>query len=237
MRSIANGHQAVHTGYLDDFSLKQGQRTVCLIVSGALRFAIAVAMSVAFAAAPFFAQAQQMFPVKPIRLVASTTAGSQPDMLARMIAHKMSEHWGQAVVIENRSGAGGMLAASMVARATPDGHTLLYALPNFAISAVLQPSLPYDPFKDFAGATQIGISTNVLVVSPSLGVKSVKDFIALAKSQPGKLIFASSATGSADTSRQVRPREPGWSPAAARQTTSRAAGSSNRRCSATSRTR
>jgi tripartite-type tricarboxylate transporter receptor subunit TctC len=152
---------------------------------------------VAFAAAPVFAQAQQNFPVKLVRLVVATTAGSQPDMLARMIAQKMSENWGSTVVMENRPGGGGILAASTVARAAPDGHTLLYALPNFAISAVLQPSLPYDPFKDFAGATQIGISTNVLVVSPSLGVKSVKDFIALAKAQPGKLIFASSATGSA----------------------------------------
>ncbi len=152
---------------------------------------------VAFAAAPVFAQAQQNFPVKLVRLVVATTAGSQPDMLARMIAQKMSENWGSTVVMENRPGGGGILAASTVARAAPDGHTLLYALPNFAISAVLQPSLPYDPFNDFAGATHIGISTNVLVASPALGVKSVKDLIALAKAQPGKLVFASSAAGSA----------------------------------------
>ena len=114
-----------------------------------------------------------------------------------MIGQKMSENWGQPVVIDNRPGGGGTLAATMVAKAAPDGHTLLYALPNFAISVALQPSVPYDPFKDFAGATQIGITTNVLVASPALGVKSVKDFIALAKAQPGKLIFASSATGSA----------------------------------------
>jgi tripartite-type tricarboxylate transporter receptor subunit TctC len=152
---------------------------------------------VALAAAPGIPQAQQNFPSKPIRLVAPTTAASQPDFLARMIGQKLSESWGRPVVVDNRPGAGGILAASTVAKAAPDGHTLLYALPNFAISAVLQPSLPYDPLKDFAAATQIGMSTNVLVVSAGLGIKSVKDLIALAKAQPGKLIFASSATGSA----------------------------------------
>jgi tripartite-type tricarboxylate transporter receptor subunit TctC len=150
-----------------------------------------------FAAAPVLVQAQQKFPSKPIRLVAATTAGSQPDGIARMIGQKMSENWGQAVVIDNRSGAGGILAASTVAKAAPDGHTLLYALPNFVISPVLQSNVPYDPFKDFAGAGQIGISTNILVASPALGVKSVQDLIALAKAQPGKIICASSATGSA----------------------------------------
>jgi len=159
--------------------------------------AIAVASGVVFAASPVRAQVPHDYPSKPLRLVAATTAGSQPDMLARMIGQKLSERWGQAVVIDNRPGAGGTLAAGAVARAAPDGHTLLYALPNFAISAVLQPALPYDPLKDLAGATQIGISTNVLVASPALGVKSVQELIALAKGQPGKLIFASSAVGSA----------------------------------------
>lgn len=118
-------------------------------------------------------------------------------MLARVIAQKMSENWGRPVVMDNRPGAGGILAASTVAKAAPDGYTLLYSLPNFAISTALQPSLPFEPLKDFTGITQIGFSTNVLVLTPSLGVKSVKDLIALAKAQPGKLVFASSATGSA----------------------------------------
>lgn len=151
----------------------------------------------ALAAASLLAQAQQNFPSKAIRLVASTTAGGQPDAVARMIAQKMSEHWGRPVVMDNRPGAGGVLAASMVAKAAPDGHTLLYTLPNFAISAVLQPNLPFDPLKDFAGVSQIGMSTNVLIVAPALGVKSVKELIALAKAQPGKLIFGSGATGTA----------------------------------------
>jgi tripartite-type tricarboxylate transporter receptor subunit TctC len=159
--------------------------------------AIAVVMGIALAAAPGIAQAQQAFPSKPIRLVASTTAGSQPDGIARMLAQKMSENWGRPVVLENRPGAGGVLAAAMVAKATPDGHTLMYSLPNFAISPVLQQSVPYDPVKDFAGISQIGFSTNVLVAAPALGAKSVNDLVALAKAQPGKLICASSATGSA----------------------------------------
>ena len=160
-------------------------------------FALVVAAGVTFAAAPVFAQAPQNFPSKPIRLVASTTAGSQPDSIARMLGQKMSESWGRPVIVDNRPGAGGVLAANTVVKATPDGHTLLYALPNFAISAVLQPSLPYDPLKDLAGIIQIGFSTNLLVVAPALGVKSVNDLIALAKGQPGKIIFGSSPTGSA----------------------------------------
>jgi tripartite-type tricarboxylate transporter receptor subunit TctC len=162
-----------------------------------LAFAAAAVTGLTLAAVPTLPQAQQSFPTKPVRLVASTTAGSQPDMLARMIGQKMSDSWGRPVVIDNRPGAGGVLAATTVAKATPDGHTLLYSLPNFTISPVLQQSVPYDPVKDFAGITQIGFSTNVLVVAPGLAIKSVKDLVALAKSQPGKIIFASSATGSA----------------------------------------
>jgi tripartite-type tricarboxylate transporter receptor subunit TctC len=137
------------------------------------------------------------FPTKPVRLVVSTTAGSQPDSLARLFGQKLSESWGQPVVVDNRPGAQGTLAATPVSKAAPDGHTLLYALPNFAIGAVLQSNLPYDPLKDFTGITQIGFTTNVLVVTPTLGVKTVNNFIALAKGQPGKFIFGTSPTGSA----------------------------------------
>jgi tripartite-type tricarboxylate transporter receptor subunit TctC len=166
-----------------------------IYISQRLALKATVVTAVALAAVPHIAQAQS-YPSKPIRLVISTTAGGQPDMLARMIAQKMSESWGRPVVVDNRPGAGGVLAAIPVAKAAPDGHTVLYSLPNFAISTVLQPSVPYD-LKDFAGITQIGFSTNVLVATPALGVKSVKDLVAVAKAQPGKLILASSATGSA----------------------------------------
>lgn len=155
-----------------------------------------IALAIAPAALAQNSATGSAFPSKPIRVVAATTPGSQPDTIVRIIGQKMTESWGRAVVIDNRFGAGGVLAATLVAKATPDGHTLLYTLPNFAISSVLQPNIPYEP-KDYAGITQIGFSTNVLVATPALGVKSTKELIAFARAQPGKLIFASSATGSA----------------------------------------
>src|SRR5688572_23948515 len=117
-------------------------------------------MGVAFASAPDAAQAQG-YPSKPIRIVAATTAGGQPDSIARMIGQKLSESWGRPVIIDNRPGGGGLLAGGTVAKAAPDGHTVLYVLPIFTTGAVLQPSLPYDPLKDFVGIIQIGYSTNV----------------------------------------------------------------------------
>ena len=156
-------------------------------------FATAIAVGVAFAAAPVHAQAQQKFPGKPVRVVVPNPPGSQGDALARLIAQKLSERWGQPVVVDNRGGGVGTVAGSTVVKAAPDGHTLLQTA-GFAISAVLQTNLPYDPLKDFAGVVQIGIGTQVLVVSPALGVKSVKDFIAFAKTQP-KIIYGSSAVG------------------------------------------
>ena len=164
---------------------------------------LAIAAALACVSAPAAAQTQptstssgQAYPNKPVRVIISSTAGSQPDSIIRVVAQKLSEKWGKAVVIDNRPGAGGVLAATAVAKATPDGYTLLYTLPNFAISSVLQQSVPYQ-LKEFAGITQIGFSTNVLVVTPTLGAKSVKELVAAAKAQPGKLILASSATGSA----------------------------------------
>lgn len=157
--------------------------------------AAVIAAGIAATAAPDPAQAQQQFPTKPIRLVVGYTAGGQPDALARMIGQKMSERWKQPVVIDNRPGGGGTLAAAIVAKAAPDGHTLLLAGVNFAGSAALQPSLPYDPLKDFSRVSHLGFGTQVLVVAPAPGVTSVKDLIALAQAKPGKVIFASSAAG------------------------------------------
>ena len=160
-------------------------------------FATVIAAGVAAVAAPGFAQAQHKFPTKPIRLVVAFSAGGTPDTLARMIGPKMSESWTQPVVVENRPGAGGTIAAAIVAKAAPDGYTLLATSPGFAITAALQPNLPYDPLKDFAGVAQIGYSTTALVVAPALGVKSVKELIALAHAQPGKILFGSAGAGSA----------------------------------------
>ena len=133
-------------------------------------------------AAPVFAQTGDKFPTKPVRLIVGFSPGSATDFTARVFGQKLSDLWGQPVVIENRSGAGSTLANAMVAQATPDGHTLLVVSTSFAITAVLQgKNLPYDAIRDFRGVSQCGSTTGALVVPPSLGVKSVNELIALAK--------------------------------------------------------
>ena len=142
------------------------------------------------------AQPEPVFPSRPLRIIVPFSAGSQTDLLARMVGQKMSEQWGQQVVVDNRPGAGGTIAAAMVAAATPDGHTLMVHSAGHAINATLYSKLPFDTLRDFAGVSQIASVPNVLVVPPSLGVKSVKELIALAKQKPGQLNFGSAGTGS-----------------------------------------
>ena len=108
----------------------------------------------------------------------------------------MGESWGQTVVVENRPGAGTTLGADVVAKAAPDGHTLLMNSAAFAVSAAVYQKLPYDPLKDFAPVSQVAAAPIVVVVAPTLGVKSIKDLIALAKAQPGQINFGSSGVGS-----------------------------------------
>ncbi len=154
-----------------------------------------ITAGIAVTAAQGLAQAQPKFPTKPVRIVAPTSAGSQTDTLARMIGSKMSESWGQPVVVENRPGGGTTIGANVVAKAAPDGYTLLLAPAAFVTNAALQPNLPYDPLRDFAGVTQIGFSIPVLIVAPALGVKSVKDLIGLSQAKPGKILFGSAGAG------------------------------------------
>jgi tripartite-type tricarboxylate transporter receptor subunit TctC len=143
-------------------------------------------------AMPAWGQAQPKYPAKPVRVIVAFTAGGTSDLLARMIAPGMSEAWGQPVVIDPRPGASGTLAASIVAKAAPDGHTLLATSAAFPITAVMNTNLQYDPVKDFAGVAELGYGTTVLVVAPSLGVKSVKEMIAHANTRGGKpLLFGS----------------------------------------------
>jgi tripartite-type tricarboxylate transporter receptor subunit TctC len=142
------------------------------------------------------AAAQPRYPTKPVRIVVGFSPGSATDITARMVAPRLSEIWGQPVVIDNRSGAGGAIAAAAVARAAPDGYTLALISAAFAIGAVLHRDLGYDPVKDFVGVTQIGTSSGVLAVSPALGVKSVSELIALAKERPGKILYGSAGAGS-----------------------------------------
>ena len=153
-----------------------------------------IATGIAVAAAP--GVAAQNFPTKPVRLIVPFTAGSATDLLSRRIALKMSDNWGQQVVVDNRGGGGGTLGAGIVAKATPDGYTLLVHSIAFAMNAALYSKLPYDPLKDFAGVSQISVGTSLLVAAPTLGVKSLKDLIALAKQKPGQLNFSSSGVGS-----------------------------------------
>jgi len=140
--------------------------------------------------------AQERFPVRPVRIVVGFSPGSATDITARMIGPRLGELWGQPVVIDNRSGAGGTFAAAAVAKATPDGHTLALVSAAFAIGAVLHKDLPYDPHKDFVAVAQIGTTSGVLTVAPSLGVKSVQELIALAKERPGKIFYGSAGAGS-----------------------------------------
>jgi tripartite-type tricarboxylate transporter receptor subunit TctC len=158
--------------------------------------ASAIAAGIISLAAPDAAYAQQKFPSRPVRIVVPFTPGSATDISARMIAPRLGERWGQPVIIENRAGAGGTLAAAAVAQATPDGHTLLLVSAAFAIGAVLNANLPYDPLKDFTGVTQIGTTSGLLAASPALGVKSVKELIALARERPGKILYGSAGAGS-----------------------------------------
>jgi tripartite-type tricarboxylate transporter receptor subunit TctC len=158
--------------------------------------AAALAAGIA-ATMPGLAQNAQNFPSKPIRLIVPFSTGSGVDTNARMIAPKLQESWGQPIVVENRTGGGGRLGAAIVAKAPPDGYTLLWTSSAFTISAALFADLPYDPIKDFAGVTLIGNGTGAIVVAPSLGVKTVQDFIAYAQARPGKMLLGSAGAGSA----------------------------------------
>ena len=155
---------------------------------------IATGFTAATTALP--AQAQEKFPTKPVRIVVGFTPGSATDITARMVASKLSDIWGQSLVIENRSGTGGQLATVMVANATPDGHTLLMISTAMVINSVLPEKPLYNLLRDFTGVTQIGTVTTAVVVTPTLGVKSVKELIALAQERPGKLLFGTSGAGS-----------------------------------------
>ena len=158
--------------------------------------AIVSAAAITAASATYAADARVRYPERPVRFVVGFSPGSATDITARMVGPRLSEMWGQPVVIENRSGAGGSIANAAVAKAAPDGYTLALISASFAIGAVLHKDLPYDPIKDFVGVTQIGTSSGVLAVAVSLPVKSVKDLIALAKERPGKLIYGSAGAGS-----------------------------------------
>ena len=135
------------------------------------------------------------YPVKPVRML-SGAFGSPSDILTRIITPRLADMWGQPVVIENRPGAAGAIAAAILSKAAPDGYTLLLISAQFTIGAAMTPNLPYNALKDFAGVTQIGFSTSVLPVHPTLGPKTLKELLAWAQARPGKVLFSSGGAGS-----------------------------------------
>jgi tripartite-type tricarboxylate transporter receptor subunit TctC len=138
----------------------------------------------------------QTYPSKPIRMIVPFTPGGTTDILARTVGQKLGEAWGQPVVVDNRPGAGGNIGSELVAKAPPDGYTLLMGtISTHAINASLYRRLPFDPTRDFAPVSRVGTLPNILIVHPSVPVKSVKELIELARSKPGELNFASSGVG------------------------------------------
>lgn len=157
-------------------------------IFAALASALALALSATASA--------QGYPAKPVHLIISFPPGSSTDIVGRVVAQKLSEFWGQPVVAENRGGAGGTIAAGMVAKAAPDGYTLLIDSSGHAVSPAIYSKLPFDTLKDFVDIAPLAGQPNVLVVLPSSPIKSVADLVAEAKAKPGKINFASAGVGS-----------------------------------------
>jgi tripartite-type tricarboxylate transporter receptor subunit TctC len=139
----------------------------------------------------------QAYPSKPVRMLVGFAPGGGTDLMARVIGQKISEFWSQQVMVENRAGATGVIAADITAKSSPDGYTLLMGHVNSnAIAPRLFQKMPYDPLKDFVPVVYVGYVPNILAVHPSLAAKTVQELIVLAKAKPGQLTFASSGTGS-----------------------------------------
>ena len=138
---------------------------------------------------------QEKYPSRPIRWVAPSSVGGGNDALARLIGAKMTEHWGQQVVVDNRPGAGGIIGNDIVAKAAPDGYTILIVAGGFAVNPSLYKTIPYDTLKDFERISYVAHAPLVLVAHSSVGIKSVRELIELAKAKPGQLNYASSGVG------------------------------------------
>ena len=158
----------------------------------------APALLLAFCAGIAAAQtASQTFPTKPIRFIVPTAPGGGSDLIARALGQKYTQAWGQPVVVDHRPGAGMTIGIDLVAKATPDGHTVVLVNPSHAINATLMAKLPYDPVRDLIPVTVIATQAYAVVVSPTLAAKNIRELIALAKAKPRELSYASSGPGSA----------------------------------------
>ena len=141
--------------------------------------------------------AQPDWPVRPLRVVVPFTPGSATDITARFVAERLNAQLGQNLVVENRPGAGGTIGMAVVARAEPDGYTILVHSSSYTVTPSTYPNTPYNTLRDFSGVTPLANLPNVLVISPAKGIRSVKDLVALAKAKPGSLTYASAGAGSA----------------------------------------
>ena len=169
------------------------RRLVCcaLMAGGALLAAASPTLEAAQAGPA------QGYPTKPIRIIAQFQPGTSTDILARIVAQKLTEVWGQQVVVDNRPGAGAIVGTEIGARAAPDGYTLTMGVSSaFGINPTLYSKLPYDAIRDFAPISNIALTPQTLVASPSFAAKTVKDFVAVAKAKPGTLNYASLGSGS-----------------------------------------
>jgi len=140
----------------------------------------------------------QQYPSKPVRLLVGYAAGSSTDIVGRVMADRLGAHWKQTVIVENRGGAAGNLAADVVAKAHGDGHTLLFAQNGLAISAAALPNLPYRAERDLVPLAPVAATPHILIVGPDFPAKNVQELIARAKAEPGRLTFASSGVGNSD---------------------------------------
>ncbi len=138
----------------------------------------------------------QPYPVKPVRFIVGPGPGSGTDVVARAIALRLSERLGQSVIVENRTGAGGTIAVAAAAKAPPDGYTILFVSGSLVVHPAIYKKLPYDPVRDLAPITLIGVVPQVLVVHPSLPAKTMREFIALARAKPGEINYGSGGVGS-----------------------------------------
>jgi len=161
------------------------------------RRAIAVSIASLALLSPLAALAQGAYPNKPIRVIVPFSAGSTTDIIARAITDKMSQSMGQPIVIENRGGAGGTVGQAAVARAEPDGYTVLVHSSSHTVAPSTYAKLPFDTQRDFAGVTPIAQLPNVLVISPAKGMKDLPSLVKYARANPGKLNYASAGNGSA----------------------------------------
>ncbi len=151
-----------------------------------------IAASVLLCAAGVLAQP---YPAKPVRMIVPFAAGGGTDIIARLIAQKVTDAWGQQMVVENRAGGGSVIGTEVVARSAADGYTLLLAAPPFATNAALLPRLPYDSLQDFAPVTLVATAPLIVVVHPSLPVRSIKELVAAARARPGQLSYGTSGNG------------------------------------------